>query len=90
MTLEDHLAKIAKDNDLTTIAVGWMPVEDRIVWTASVHWSGFSVRGIPCESGTSEKSIAEAVKDALNKTYIDRNPHVTTVDALPSYEATAA
>lgn len=74
-TLEEALAKIAADNDLSTVQVGRMPLSDgRIIFTATVHWDGFARSGNACEGGSSEQSIRHALADAITAAQADRTP----------------
>lgn len=89
-TLEQALAKIAADNGLDRVDVGRMPVEDRIVFCATVHWTGFAANNIPCATGHSDKSIRHAMEAALEAAAGNRAPIAYTPPVLPSFEAEAA
>ena len=85
MTLEQTLTQIAKDHGFTTVAVGRMPVGDRIVWTACGHWEGFSARGINCHSGHSDASIRGALDDMIREAQADRTPAVVLPEVIPVF-----
>ena len=80
-TLESVLAKSAAENDFNTISVGRMPVEDRIVYTASVHFEHRGVR--QCEQGHSEHSIRDALHKAIIAAAEVRKPLAIMPMALP-------
>lgn len=88
LTLEEVLAKIAADDDLTTVTIGRMPVGDRVVYTANVHWEGFS-RSHQCASGSSEISIRHAVEAALTEATVCRQPQHTVPPVIPAFEVAA-
>lgn len=86
-TLEAALDKIAADNNLTSISVGRMPVGDRMVYTANVHWEGFARSGNSCAGGNSEQSIRHALADAITAAQADRTPLDIVPCELPTMEA---
>jgi hypothetical protein len=88
-TLESALAKIAVENNFTTIEVGRMPVGDRIVWTACVHWAGHAISGNACAQGHSDDSIRHALCNAIEKSADDRRPLAPIPCALPAFEEAA-
>ena len=88
-TLEHALDQIARDNALTSVTVGRMPVGDRLVHTCTVHWDGFA-RGVACASGHSKTSIREAVEAALKAAAEERVPFPADVPEIPTLEAAAA
>ncbi|GAA0729880.1 hypothetical protein [Sphingomonas japonica] len=90
MGLEQSLEQIATANGLSTVDVGRMPVGDRVVWTATLHWVGYSRSGNPCKSGHSNISIAEAVARALGNVAADRTPPVAEIEALPAIDMAEA
>ena len=67
VSLEAALTKIAAEHDFNTISVARMPVDERVVWTAMVHWEGYARNSIPCAGGNSRISIADALADAIAK-----------------------
>jgi hypothetical protein len=83
-TLEEALAKVAADNNFTSVSVGRMPVGDRIVWTASVHFDGHARDGICCAQGCSRDSIREALHDAIVQAAANRAPLAIMPPALPA------
>lgn len=85
-TLEAALDKIAADNNLTSVTVGRMPVGERVIYTANVHWAGNSRSGINCDQGHGA-TIREALSEAIGKSVINRTPITANVDALPTLEA---
>ena len=85
MTLEQTLAQIAKDHGFTSVDVGRMPVGDRIVWTASGHWEGFSARGIVCQQGHSDTSIRDALDNMIRAAQADRVPAVVLPEVIPAF-----
>ena len=89
MALEASLDKIASDNDLTTVAVGRMPVAEDIVWTATVHWSGHSSDGNSCAGGNSRHSIQDAVHKALQQAVQKRTLIAVMPCKLPALEQAA-
>lgn len=82
-SLEDALDKIAADNDLTSVAVGRMPVGNRVVRKAIVHYDGYARDGIGCSSGYSDVSIQLALMEALSKAAANRTPTIVGCDKLP-------
>lgn len=88
-TLEAALERIARDNDYTSVTVGRMPVGERIVFTADVHWDGYSARNICCQSGHSEKSIHDALINAINAAVVDRSPAGYLPPELPAMQEAA-
>jgi hypothetical protein len=78
-TLEAALTKCAHDNDLDTIAVGRMPVGDRVVWTATVHWAG------TCAQSHSDTSIQDALGKAIEKASSLRAPTPIMPVQLPAF-----
>jgi hypothetical protein len=74
LTLEAALTKCADDNDFTVVAIGRMPVGERVLWTASVHWEGHAAGGIACQHGDSEISIHEALCKAIEFAQLKRAP----------------
>lgn len=89
LTLEEYLDKVAADNDLTTVAVGRMLVGERIVRTATVHYTGHAADGIACDSGTSDTSVREALHKAIEKAQANRAPLAVMPCAIPSLELAA-
>jgi hypothetical protein len=88
VTLEQQIDQIAADHGVDSIAVGRMPVGERIVWTATVHWSGFSRTGTACVHGYSDDSIQGALSDALKQVAAARVPGDVPVPTLaPMQEA---
>ena len=85
MTLEQTLAQIAKDHGFTSVDVGRMPVGDRIVWTASGHWDGFSARGITCCHGHSDTSIRDALNNMIRAAQADRVSAVVLPEVIPAF-----
>ena len=85
MTLEQTLTQIAKDHGFTTVAVGRMPVGDRIVWTACGHWVGFSARGITCCHGHSDTSIRDALNNMIRAAQADRVSAVVLPEVIPAF-----
>lgn len=84
--LEAALDKIAADNNLTSVNVGRMPVGDRVIYTANVHWDGSARSGNPCQQGHGA-TIREALCEAIKRAAFDRTPIPAPVDALPTMEA---
>lgn len=89
-TFEEYLDKIAADNDLTSIQLGRMPVGDRIVRTATVHYAGHTRGGICCQSGDSDTSVREALYQAIEKAQADRAPIAYVPCAVPAMDVVAA
>ena len=88
-TFEDYLDQIAEDNDLTSIALGRMPVGDRILRTATVHYTGHALDGIRCSSGHSDTSVREALHRAIEAAQANRAPVAVMPCAVPSLELAA-
>lgn len=86
ISLEAALDKIAADNNLTSVTVGRMPVGERVVYTANVHWDGFARGHINCTLGHGA-TIREALSEAMGKAVAERTPDAAPVDALPALEA---
>jgi hypothetical protein len=90
ITLEQSLTQIAADNSFTTVSVERMPVEDRVIWCASVHWNGPSARGIRCQTGHSDISIVDAMRAAIAAANADCTPVIDVPAMLPALEAEIA
>lgn len=88
-TLEAVLDKIAAENDLTTIAVARMRVGDRIVCSATVHYSGHAQNGIGCSSAHSDHSLQDALHKAIVTASENRAPVPVTPVQLPAFEVAA-
>lgn len=88
-SFEDYLDKVAADNDLTSIALGRMPVGDRIVRTATVHYTGHALDGIRCSSGQSADSVREALHRAIEAAQANRAPVAVMPCAVPAVELAA-
>jgi len=82
VSLEAALTKIAAEHDFNTISVARMPVGERVVWTAMVHWDGYTRNSIPCAAGNSHISIADALVDAIDRARENRLADV----AIPALE----
>ena len=89
VSFEEYLDKVAADNDLTNIALGRMPVGDRIVRTATVHYAGHARDGIGCSSGHSDTSVREALARAVEKAAENRTPIAYLPCAVPALEQAA-
>lgn len=83
-SLEDTLAAIAAAHNFNSVTVGRMPVDDRVVYTASVHYDGYARDGIGCEHGKSDDSIRGALNDAIEKAAKNRRPSDTDVGPIPA------
>ena len=83
-SLEAALDAIASDNALTSVTVGRMPVGDRIIRTASVHYEGFARDGIGCSQAHSDTSIADALAKALANAVTNRTPVSVVPVSLPT------
>lgn len=79
MTLEQYLDNVAVENGFTSVSVGRMPVEERLLYTARVHYKGFARDGIGCSSEHSDHSI----QDALHKTIIAATKNRTPLPIMP-------
>jgi hypothetical protein len=88
-TLEQVLAQVAEQNILTVVSVGRMPVGDRVVHTACVHWDGYSSDGISCAHGHSNVSIADALNNAIAKAQVGRILPTAVVSEVPAFEVAA-
>jgi hypothetical protein len=79
--IEEALEQIARDNDLTTVAVSVSIHSDddgneRKHYSATVHWRGFARSGIACQMAH-EQNVREALFKAVSQAKADRTPDVT-------------
>lgn len=85
--IEEAFADLCAKHNLTAISVGMnLKQAEASRFDCSVHFDGYSRRGIPCCSGHAANA-AEAVKEALARAAEDRTPFDADIPALTLAEA---